>query len=79
MEEPEVASQIVAIGGSSAASNAFNESTRFVRIHTDSICSIVFGIGPTATTTNRRLAANATEYFGVPIGQSFKVAVIANT
>ena len=32
---------------------------------------------PTATTSNKRLAANQTEYFGVPAGM--KLSVIANT
>jgi hypothetical protein len=50
-----------------------------VRIHTDAICSISFGTAPTATATNRRLAANQTEYFGVPLGGSYKVAVISNS
>lgn len=77
-QEPELASQTVAISGASAASGAFSDTTRLVRVHTDSICSIKFGTSPTATTSNRRMAANQTEYFGVPMGQQFKVAVIAN-
>lgn len=60
-----------------AASNPFNAKTQFVRIHTDSICSIAFGQSPSATTSNKRLAANQTEFFGVTAGMS--VSVIANT
>lgn len=74
---PPVAEQTVAIGGGSVASAAFNAKTRIVGIHTDAICSIAFGAAPTATATNRRLAANATEYFRVQPGH--KVAVITNT
>jgi len=75
--EPPLVEQTVAISGGSAQSAAFNTSTRLVRIHTDSICSILFGSNPTATATNKRLAANATEYFVVSPG--YKVAVISNT
>lgn len=71
--------QTVAIGAGSVASSAFNASTTFVRIHTDAICSIKFGTAPTATATTARLAAGSTEYFVVPQGQSYKVAVITNT
>lgn len=76
--EPPVAEQTVSIGGSSTQSATFNSSTRFVRLHTDSVCSIEFGTNPTATTLTGRKAANQTEYHGVPANQGFKVAVIAN-
>ena len=72
-----IAEQTVAIGAGSTASSAFNAATRFIRLHTDSICSIAFGASPTATTTNARMAANTTEYFAVTAAQ--KVAVISNT
>lgn len=78
-EEPPVADQTVAIGATSAQSNAFNAGTYLVRVHTDAICSIAFGTNPTASATTRRMAANTTEYFGVPAGKSYKVAVITNT
>lgn len=60
-------------------SAAFAATTVLVRIHTDSICSIAFGTNPTATTNNKRMAADQSEYFGVPVGLSYKVAVISNT
>lgn len=75
--EPPLAEQTVAIGGGSVQSAAFAARTRYVRIHTDSICSIAFGANPTATATNKRMAADQTEYFGVTPTQ--KVAVITNT
>lgn len=75
--EPSTAEQTVVIGGASAQSSAFNTTTHFVRIHTDSICSVSFGSNPTATTTTKRLAANQTEYFAVRPGH--KIAVITNT
>ena len=74
-----LAEQTVAIGGGSVASSAFNAGTRFVRLHTDAICSIEFGAAPTATATTARMAANQTEYYSVPEGGAFKVAVITNT
>ena len=75
--QPPVAEQVVAEGGSSAQSAAFNANTLFVRLHTDAICSIEFGANPTATLTTARMAANQTEYFNVVPGH--KVAVIANS
>lgn len=76
---PVVAEQVVNIGASSAASAALNALTAFVRIHTDAICSVAFGAAPTATAAKMRLAAGSTEYFAVPRGESYKVAVITNT
>jgi len=58
-------------------SSAFGAKTKFVRIHTDSICSILFGADPTATTSSKRLSADQTEYFAVTPGH--KVAAVANT
>lgn len=78
-QSPALAAQTVAIAGASAQSSAFNALTTFVRVHTDAICSIVISTNPTATATSKRMAADQTEYFGVPVGQSYKVAVISNT
>ncbi len=75
--EPSVAEQHVSIGMSSAPSAAFNARTRFVRLHCDVICSVAFGLAPTAVTTEKRMAAGQTEFFGVTPG--YIVAVIANT
>jgi hypothetical protein len=76
-QEIALASQIIAITGSSTqCTNPFNAATRSVRLHTDSICSVAFGVSPTAVTTQKRMAANQTEYFGVRNGD--KVAVILN-
>jgi|SRR6185312_1444086 len=77
--QPPIAEQTVAIGGSSAASNAFNTATSYVRLHADAICSVEFGASPTATATTARMAAGQTEYFAVPGHAGFKVAVISNT
>jgi hypothetical protein len=75
--QPPLVEQTVAIGGTSTQSSAFNTATRFVRVHTDAICSISFGSSPTATATKARMAAGQTEYYAVKGGD--KVAVITNT
>lgn len=77
--EPVIADQLVNFAGASVQSNAFQNATQVVRIHTDSICSIAFGKNPTATTSNKRFVAGQTEYFTVGGYSNFKVAVIANT
>jgi hypothetical protein len=76
-QQPPVAEQTVAIGATSAQSNAFNSATNMVRISTDAICSVLFGNNPTATAGSARMAAGQTEYFAV--GPGMKVAVITNT
>lgn len=63
--------------GGAAASAAFGARTTFIRLHTDAICSIAFGKAPTATTSNRRMAANQTEYYFVRPGD--KVSAVINT
>jgi len=74
---PPLAEQVVAIGGASAQSAAFNAKTQMICVHADAICSISIGANPTATVDTRRLAANSTEYFEVQPGH--KLAVITNT
>lgn len=75
---PNVAEQTVAIGGTSTQSAAFNANTRLIRVHTDAICSIKISANPTATAANKRMAANATEYFALR-GNGLMLAVITNT
>ncbi len=81
--QPPLAEQSIANGGATTQSAAFNAKTRFVRLHTDTICAIEFGINPTAVAAGAsgtaRMAANQTEYFAVPMGQNFKVAVVSST
>lgn len=81
-QEPALAIQQLAIGGASVLSAAFHAQTRFVRLHTDAICAVLFsnaaGADPTAAAgTSQRMAAGSTEYFGVNPGH--KVAVITTT
>lgn len=75
--EPAIADQTISITGSSAQSSAFSANTRYIRVHTDSICSILVGTNPTALLTSKRLNANQTEYFAVAEGA--KLAAIVNT
>lgn len=72
------AEQIVTIGVSSGQSATLNPATCLVRLHNDSICSVIFGVNPTATASSMRMAADQTEYFTVTPGLGFKVAVIGN-
>ncbi|MCK1367628.1 hypothetical protein [Bradyrhizobium sp. 62] len=78
-QQPSIANQTVDYSGGVASSAAFNAATTYVRIHTDSICSIAFGTAPTATTNSKRMPADSTEYFGVPLNGSYKVSAIINT
>lgn len=77
MQTPPLARQTVAISGSHAESAAFNASTRFIRLHTDAICSVDVRGTPTATVTHGRMSANQTEYLAVNGGD--KVSVISNS
>lgn len=82
-QEPPIAEQTVAIGGVSVQSAPFNVKTTCVRLHTDVICSKLFGANPTALSTSGRMAANTTEYVAVDkqagADTLLKVAVISNT
>jgi hypothetical protein len=73
-----IATQTVALSGSSARSTALSAQTKLVRLHTDAICSFkVGGSTVTAATTDPRMAADNTEYFGVNGGEY--IAAITNT
>jgi hypothetical protein len=76
--EPALATQTVSFT-THTESLAFNAQTRVVRVHTDSICSLIFGASPVATTSHPRMAAGQTEYHGVPVGASYKVSAVSNT
>jgi hypothetical protein len=75
-QSPRVAMQKLTVGAETKSA-AFQPSTRFIRVHTDAICSIVISTAPTATTSDSRMAAGDTEYFGVNPGD--KLSVISNT
>lgn len=75
--EPGIKQQITALGAGSQQSAAFDQSTLFVRVHADVVARIEIGANPTADGTSMRLAAGATEYFGVRPGH--KIAAITST
>ena len=77
-QEPPIAEQVVPITGVSTQSLAFNVATAFVRLHTDSVCSIEFGTAPLATVFTARMAGNQTEYHGIPRGGGYRVAAVSN-
>jgi hypothetical protein len=73
LTEPCTAEQQLAIGSTSVVSSPFAEHTRLVRVHCEAPCRIAIGKMPTAGPTNKRLAANQTEVFGVLPGHSLAV------
>lgn len=75
-QEPSQVDQVLTFTSDETKSTAFLPTTKFIRIHTDTACSIAVGPNPTATVNNKRLAANSTEYFGVMPGN--KLSVISN-
>ncbi len=80
-EEPSVDQTPVTISAASAQSAAFQNNTRMVRVAIDATApaSITFGTNPTAVTnTQKRLNSNQSEYFLVPMGKAYKVAVVAS-
>jgi hypothetical protein len=79
-QAPALAVQVLDFSSAHKESAAFNAKTTFVRLHTDAVCCIQFGTAPTAVSgTDARMAADQTEYFGVPVGQSYKVSVASTT
>src|SRR5271163_2617991 len=71
---PSTSQPVLTISGSPSLSNAFALTTILIRVHCDSICSIVVGgLNPVANTSSMRLAASQTEYFGVRAGEFLSV------
>ena len=54
-------------------SDAFNSSTRIIRVASNTLCYIAFGANPTATATSMLLPAFGVEYFGVNGGDKISV------
>lgn len=74
-QQPPLTTYTLATG---AVSSFFNAKTRMLRLHaqTGPICYLITTAGTNAATTDTRLAQNQTEYVGVPLGGTFKVAAI---
>lgn len=67
----------VDFSGGAAASAAFSAQTRYVRLMCDTRCAVrISTAGTAATISNKPLAADTPEYFGVQPGD--KVNVIAS-
>ena len=77
MQMPALTVQNVAIGATSVASATFQSQTGVIRVRADAACAVLIGTDPTALITSTMLDANSAEYFSVPIGGAFKLAVIA--
>lgn len=83
--EPNNGEQVVDYSAGEAKNGTpLKADTVVVRLHTDSVCSVLFGYGtPVATTSNGRLAAGQTEYRGVrpnpADGAMPKISAITNT
>jgi len=78
--EPPNAEQTIAISGTSTQlTNPLQANTNFIRVHNDSSgpCCVAFGSSPTATTQNKRLAPNQTEYFAVTPRSQVAVVSVA--
>lgn len=76
-----LASQTVAIGGSTAATtNAMNGSTALIRVYAEADCNIVIAAAPNASTgIIIPMAAGQYDYFSVDPGSAMKVACISRT
>lgn len=78
-----IASQVVAIGGASAATtNALNNATTLIRVAAEADCYITYSTGtPNAATATLRMVmfAGSFDYFTVPLNSGFRVACIERT
>lgn len=75
-----LAEQTITASGSSTASSAFQPQTTLVRVVCDVAVSFEFGPGtPVASATTAFLPSGIVEYFVVPAGAAYKVAVITNS
>lgn len=76
---PPTAEQVVDYTAGAAPSAVFADTTTFVELEADSICSISFGTAPVATVANMRMAAGERRVVGVSRGSKLKVSAITNT
>ena len=78
-QEPAENEFTITLSGTSAQSGQLANATRFVMVHTSEICHIAFGTNPTATTSHRRLPADATVFYGIKAGSELRIAAITGT
>ena len=75
--EPALATQVLDTTATHLSA-AFNTNTRYIRLNADGVVSYkISTAGTAAGTSDARLAANTSEYFGIKAGD--KIDVIANT
>lgn len=74
-----VANQVVALGGTAAASNALNRATRFVHVVAGGPCSIAVGVGAVAAVNGWFLNTGAEAWLRVPPGSSYVISAIMDT
>lgn len=72
-KEPSIAVQQIAITGSSTASSAFNDRTRFILIDPEAAAHYAIGKSPTASASTSRLVADRAIFVGVTPGD--KIAI----
>jgi hypothetical protein len=80
--DPPLAVQILALGGASVPSNAFNALTRMIEITVSGVDARIENnqAAPVANaTTSQRISAGQTIYRGVTLGAGNKIAVITAT
>ena len=83
-QQPPSAEQAIVISSGGTVSSAkFNSMTTFVRLQPDAICAVKFGQAPNPVTSaasgTMRMTAGQTEYYGIPQGAGFVVAVTSST
>ena len=71
--------QVVALGGASASSNAVQPTTRWLKLTAGAACSIAVGAAPVAAAGGWFLNSGETLWVRVPLGDSYKVAAITDT
>lgn len=76
-KEPSVTSQTITYTTSTAATTAFNDKTKFIRVIASADAYLAFGPAPTATATSLYLPSGTAEYFAVNSGE--KVAAYDGT
>lgn len=76
-QEPPNGEHDPTIGANSVQTDQFNPETRIIMVHCEDICHLAIGKDPKASTSSRRLPADSTVFYGLPVGHNFKLAVIA--
>lgn len=79
VQEPALVEQTpISTAGAHTESSAFANNTNYIRVNVDSTnaCCVLIGLAPVATTANKRLAANQTEYFKVTPGHKLSVITV---